>query len=254
MSFSQQLRLRNSLLYWFGWLMLLGGTTCAILTQVDNTIILGINAWIKPMKFFVSIWIFCWTMGWLMTYLKQPKKERSFSIMVIIVMTFELTVITYQAANGRMSHFNTTSPLYAALFTAMGIAITILAVWTAYIGYLFFRLKPIEINASYLWGIRLGIVLFVIFSFEGGWMAARLSHTVGAPDGSEGFPIVNWSKGYGDMRIAHFFGMHALQILPLIGFYFSRNIRTIVIVSMIYFAFVSLMLIQAMMGKPLLGF
>ena len=85
-------------------------------------------------------------------------------------------------------------------------------------------------------------------------MAARLSHTIGAPDGSEGFPIVNWSKSYGDMRIAHFFGMHALQILPLVGFYLSKNIRTIVIVSVIYFAFVSLVFIQAMMGKPLLGF
>ena len=169
-------------------------------------------------------------------------------------MTFELAVIVYQAANGRISHFNTTTPLYGALFTAMGIAITILTAWTGYIGYLFFRLKSIEISASYLWGIRLGIVLFVIFSFEGGWMAARLSHTIGAPDGSEGFPIVNWSKSYGDMRIAHFFGMHALQILPLVGFYLSKNIRTKVIVSVIYFAFVSLVFIQAMMGKPLLGF
>ena len=41
MNFIKQLRLRNPLLYWFGWLMLLGGITCAILTKVDNTIILG---------------------------------------------------------------------------------------------------------------------------------------------------------------------------------------------------------------------
>lgn len=254
MKFIQQLRLRNPLLFWFGWLMLLGGIISAILTQMDNTVVLGINAWIKPMKFYFSTCIFCWTMGWILTYLKQPNKEKAFSIMVIIVMTFELTVITYQAANGRLSHFNTTSPLYLALFSAMGIAITILGIWTAYIGYLFFKLKPVEITASYLWGIRLGIVVFVIFSFEGGLMAARLSHTVGAPDGGEGLPVVNWSKSYGDMRIAHFFGMHALQILPLIGFYITKNSRTIIIISILYFAFVSLVFIQAMMGKPLLGF
>ena len=233
--------------------MLLGGIICAVLTQMDNIIVLGINAWIKPMKFFISIGIFCWTMGWILTYLDQPTKERSFSIMVVILMAFELTVITYQAANGRMSHFNISTPFYAALFAAMGIAITIVAIWTAYIGYLFFKLKSVEISASYLWGIRLGILLFVIFSFEGGWMAARLSHTVGAPDGSAGLPVVNWSKSYGDMRVAHFFGMHALQIIPLIGFYISKNIRTIVIISILYFVLVSLMLIQAMMGKPLLG-
>ena len=254
MHFIQQLRLRNSLLYWFGWLMLFSGIICGLLTQVDNTIILGINAWIKPMKFFISTYIFCWTMGWILTYLNQPNKERLYTIMVVMVMTLELAIITYQAANGRMSHFNINSPLYAALFAAMGIAITILGIWTAYINYLFFRLKPIEITASYLWGIRLGILFFVIFSFEGGWMAARLSHTVGAPDGTEGLFVVNWSKSYGDLRIAHFFGLHSLQILPLIGFYISKNGRTIVFISILYFAFVSLMLVQAMMGKPMLRF
>jgi len=234
--------------------MLFSGIICGLLTQVDNTIILGINAWIKPMKFFISTYIFCWTMGWILTYLNQPNKERLYTIMVVMIMTLELAIITYQAANGRMSHFNINSPLYAALFAAMGIAITILGIWTAYINYLFFRLKPIEITASYLWGIRLGILFFVIFSFEGGWMAARLSHTVGAPDGTEGLFVVNWSKSYGDLRIAHFFGMHSLQILPLIGFYISKNVRTIVFISILYFAFVSLMLVQAMMGKPMLRF
>lgn len=54
---------------------------------------------------------------------------------------------------------------------------------------------------AFIWGIRLSVILFVIFSFEGGLMASPLSHNVGAPDGGPGLPIVNWSKQYGDLRV-----------------------------------------------------
>ena len=124
--------------------------------------------------------------------------------------------------------------------------------WTGYIGYLFFVKSFPALPDAYVWGIRLGILLFVIFAFQGGAMAARLSHTVGAPDGNTGLPLVNWSKQHGDLRIAHFIGMHALQVLPLFGFYLSKSVKATIIFAAVYFIITTLLLVQALMGRPLL--
>lgn len=87
----------------------------------------------------------------------------------------------------------------------------------AYVGFLFFTQNLPEIKDCYLWSIRIGIFIFVVFSFEGFLMGSKMSRTVGAADGSDGLVFLNWSKNFGDLRIAHFFGMHGLQVTPLLG-------------------------------------
>lgn len=249
-AFLSELRKRNRLLYLAGWLGLLGTFACMVMYQADTTFVLGINAWLKPMKFFLSSAILFWTMGWFLHYLQWRGKVKYYSWMLVIVLAFELVAITWQAANGRLSHFNTSTTFYLALYQAMGVAIFILTCWTFYIDYLFFRQKSFSIPDTYLWGIRLGILFFAIFSFEGGLMAARLSHTVGNVDGSPGLPLLNWSKTYGDLRVAHFFGIHSLQILPLIGLYLCTKRWQIFLFAFLYFAFVVVLLIQAFLKIP----
>lgn len=104
----------------------------------------------------------------------------------------------------------------------------------------------------YIWGIRLGIILFVIFAFEGGVMARLLSHTVGAPDGGPGLPIFNWSSQYGDLRVAHFIGIHSLQIIPLFGYYIAKTNRSVQIFTAAYLIVTVFLLVQAFRGMPLL--
>ena len=252
MQFLFQLKQRNPLLFWYGVLNFFAAIICAVLTQTTNTTVLNINAFVKPMKFYISIGIFVCTMGWLMHYLQMPKKERAYTYMSIIIFTFESLVITWQAASGRLSHFNKDTPLYIALFNLMGIAITILTVWTGYIGYLFFKKKDFDLPASYVWGIRLAILFFVLFAFEGGLMASLLRHTVGAADGGKGLPVVNWSREHGDLRIAHFLGMHTLQIFPLFGYYVAKTRKAVIAFAAMYVIMVFAVLIEALMGIPLI--
>ena len=49
------------------------------------------------------------------------------------------------------------------------------------------------------------------------------AHTVGAPDGGRGLPVTGWSADHGDLRIAHFLGMHGLQVLPLLAWWIARR-------------------------------
>ena len=252
-SFLSTLRSRNPVLYGFGLICLISGVICVGLSLTTIGQVLGINAFIKPAKFFLSVCIFCWTMAWILPLLNRPRAVSVYAWMVVSVMLFELGVIVVQAARGKLSHFNASSVLDAILFAAMGMAITLLTAWTGYMGILFFRLKMGAVNAAYLWGIRLGILLFVLFAFEGFFMVARLGHTVGAADGGPGLPMINWSTRYGDLRIAHFFGMHALQLLPLFGYYLARRPRQVIVLATVYLLFVTFLLVQALSGKALLA-
>ena len=253
--FISTLKKRNKVLFYTGLFSLLGALICSIMFQSDKTLVLGINAWIKPLKFFLSITAVVWTMAWFMAYLDQryARKVKIYSWMTLITFSFEMFVIVWQAANGRLSHFNITTPLYASLFSAMGVVIVLYTLWTAYIGLLFFKQKQFSLSETYVWGIRIGILFFVLFSFEGGIMASRFSHTVGNIDGSPGIPLLNWSKQYGDLRVAHFFGMHGLQIIPLIAYYLCTKRWQVFLFAALYFLFVVVMLVQAFYQIPFIS-
>lgn len=82
-------------------------------------------------------------------------------------------------------------------------------------------------------------------------MGSRLSHTVGAADGSPGVPILNWSFTHGDLRIAHFVGMHALQVIPLLSFFVLKSTRLTILAGTVYTALAVCTLWIALQGKPI---
>lgn len=251
MDFLHQLSIRNPELYYFGWVCILGAATSLTLSFSTATEVMGINAYIKPFKFFLSAAIFIWSMAWFMVHLPHQRVVAIYSWFTILVFAFELVWIFYQAAKGQTSHFNQDSAFNSAMWGLMGTAISLMTLFTLYIGILFFTNDFPQMSNSYLWGIRLGILIFVVFAFEGALMGSRLAHTVGAPDGGEGIPLLNWSRNNGDLRIAHFIGMHALQVVPISGAFLVKSSFGIFIISGLYTGLAIYVLVRALNGLPL---
>lgn len=250
-SFLRELKERNNLLYWFGIYNFIIAILCVILMQFDHQQILNVSRWLKPMKFYFSVWIMTWTMSWLLYYSDYKKATRKISWLIVISMFTENFVILLQSIRGERSHFNVQNATNGMLFSIMGIFIVIFTLVIIYSAWLFFRQKTFSIPLSYLWGIRLGLVFFIIFSIEGGIMLSRMSHTVGGPDGGPGLPVFNWSSRFGDLRIAHFLGMHSLQLLPLAGFYIFKKLAALLLFAIMYFSSVMIIFVMSLQGTPL---
>jgi hypothetical protein len=247
--FIETLKSRNETLFYFGLLCSVFSVFFLAISLISEIQVNGTNAWIKPFKFAFSTFLYAWAMAWYCYYLTDFN-IKLFNWAVILLLGFEILYIAIQAGRGQLSHFNVSTPTYSALFSMMAFAASAVTVYTAFVGLLFFTNEFPNLPDYYLWSIRLGILIFVIFSFEGFVMGSRMSHTIGGPDGGEGIPILNWSTKYGDPRIAHFIGMHALQVLPILSFYLIKNLKGTVILAIVYGLLAVFTLIQALQGKP----
>jgi len=206
------------LLTWAGWLHVALLGVALVLWPLDHRTVTGMNVWIKPIKFCASGVIYLWTLGWLLADLPAVTQHanRRISRLVGITMIGEIVLVYLQAARGTTSHFNISSAFNGAVFATMGILIMVNTVAIVWALWLTCRHRPFG-SSAWVWGIRLGLGLFLVGSMIGGAMSGRMAHTVGTADGGAGLPFLGWSTRAGDLRAAHFLGLHALQALPLAG-------------------------------------
>ena len=85
------------------------------------------------------------------------------------------------------------------------------------------------------------------------------SHSVGEKDETKRLPLTSWARTGGDLRIAHFIGLHALQILPFFGFLFRRlkfnytsGLWIVYAIGILYLGLTLFSLIQALNGIPVI--
>ena len=223
---------------------------------LDPRIITGVPAWLKPAKFAVSIAIYAGTLAWMFQYITISRRfVRWLGVITALMGTIEIIIIDLQAARGTTSHFNNATALDMALFGVMGLAILIL--WLASVGICVVLFRQPFSNRAWGWSLRLGMLITVIGSLAGGMMVHHGAHTVGAADGGAGLLGLGWSSTHGDLRIPHFFGLHGMQVIPLLYWFVIRKwqgaqTQSVVIAAASYFALVVLLAIQALRGQSII--
>lgn len=243
---------------------------------LDPRELLGAPAWAKPLKFSLSVLIYAVSLAWLLPLLERGRRLAWWAgTATAVLLGVEMVIVVGTAAAGVRSHFNVSSPFATALWTAMGASIA--GVWTAalLVAALLFRARlgdrgrTLAVRAGLLvalLGMALGFLMTIptdqqLAGFEG----VAGAHTVGGPDGGPGLPLVGWSTEAGDLRIPHFVGMHALQILPLTALLLELAARRVPalrrestragllrVATALYLGVLALLTAQALAGQPLL--
>ena len=254
-------------------LMLAAFAVTVVGLWADPRTILGAPAWLKPAKFAISIAIFCLTMAWMLRQVPAWRRvARVAGGAAAFIFVLEFVIISAQAWRGTTSHFNVATPLDASLFAVMGTAILLQTFTTVAVAVAAWGTRFADRALG--WAVRLGLVVSILGASTGGLMtrptatqleAAAVSrptvigaHTVGAPDGGPGIPVTNWSTEHGDIRVAHFVGLHAMQALPLLALWLrrrtvgeARRVRTVVAAAVSYAAIFLIVLTQALRGQSL---
>jgi hypothetical protein len=259
-----------------GFIMAADLVFCMAGLVADHRVITGAPAWLKPAKFALSTMIAAWSFAFcIASTTVWPHIRRALDVVLAAGLFIEIALIDMQAARGTSSHFNVGAHFDAAVFAVMGV--TIVCVWLSMLVLAVVLFRQPLIHSAWGWSLRLGMVLALIGTGSGGLMAVPNSqqlanahatgrlptagaHTVGAPDGGRGLPVTGWSVDHGDLRIAHFLGMHGLQVLPLLAWWIARrrafaSVRTqrnlIFAAATSYLALFGLVLWQAFRGQSI---
>jgi hypothetical protein len=248
------------------------------LAVLDQRTLLGAPLWFKPLKFALSFTLYCGVLAWMLGQLPKPAMRRS-GWVIVVAAVIELAIIIRQAARGVRSHFNDDSLADALLYSAMGATVVVLWLATLAIALRFLREPGRGREGNHprrpgpaVWvfwrdraattAIRLGLAVGLVGLAEGFLMTLDDAHAVGVPDGGPGLLLIGWSTTGGDLRIAHFVGMHALQILPLLAAglaVFARRldensrVRLVRVAGAGYLGLVVLLAWQALRAQPLLS-
>jgi len=206
----------------------------AIGVLADDRLLLGESIWLKPLKFGFAMGAYALTLAWLLGKLTRGRRIGWWLGTIFAVAgVLDVGAVAYAAANGTFSHFNrNTDPVARTVQTVFSFGIMPLLLTTLIIAVLllFQRIGDRALTRALRAGLGLALASMVVALWlstssgatprtvtdaNGHQVSMIGAHGIGDPDGN-GLPITHWSTAGGDLRVPHFVGMHAIQVLLLI--------------------------------------
>ena len=247
-----ELRTRNQLLFWSGLYFVLMAVFCLVNAIYSHESMLGTAVYLKPLKYFLGLWMMSWTIGWFINYIQSKKIKAYVPIFISLPMIVYSAIVLIQANRSTTSHFNFSTPFDSMLHYVLFIVALLFSISIMVLTYTFYNQRKIKLSQHYTWGIRMGFTIFSFSLLIGIFMMLLKSHTIGGSDGSKGLYFLNWSRKYGDLRVSHLLGLFSLQVLPIMSYYWFKTKVQVITFSILYFVVFIVFLITALMGLPLI--
>ncbi len=258
-------RLRDLQPLWFysavGYFLLT--LVCIAGQLLDDRTLLGVSVWTKPFKFSLSLVAYFATLVLFARYTPAGYfatwRGRLLAGIPAFMALFEMAYITFQGAIGQESHFNVATPFHAVMYSLMGFGATCMVAVLVWLAWVIGRHN--SISQPLILSIVVGLVATCIFGGGfGGYMGSQSSHWVAAAaTDANGVAFFNWARDGGDLRVAHFFGMHAMQAFPVFALLLPKRLSAntgsalVLAFACAYCAFTTVTFVQAVQGQPFMG-
>lgn len=212
------------------------------LSFIDTRTLEGANAWVKPMKFSMSIALHLATLALVMQSLSPSMQNNSIltglAVASVIAAIGEIAYIAIQAGRLEASHFNVTTPFHAAMYSVMAFGAVVLVMASGGVGLA----AAVDSQSSLTFPVRLsvaigligGTILTLITAFR---LGGNMSHHIGIEAaGALRMRVTGWSLTVGDLRPAHFLATHMMQAVPVFGIIAARVLPSSVAIAAVLLA------------------
>ncbi|MFL6123593.1 ABA4-like family protein [Actinophytocola sp.] len=208
----------------FCWLV---GVVAVVGLVVDDRVLVGAPIWLKGAKFGFSFGLYTLTLAWMLSFPRRHVKlGQRLGTITAVTTTIEVGLVVLQIVRGTRSHFNISTAFDATVWVVM--AATVMVLWGSNLIGAILIGREKQADGPELTAVRLGTIISlagmaVAFLMTTSTSAQRHhhprlingAHSIGVPDGGPGMPVTDWSTTGGDLRVPHFVGIHALQLVPL---------------------------------------